>query len=187
MQTHKLAGSYMSFIKTSFSCILLACIAEYAEAACLNIGNTSIPESTPTANYLVHADGTLSAPATGLMWKRCLEGQTLNNGICEGTRAIYNWADALVAAEATNFAGYSDWRMPNPKELLSIFDDRCVRPALNLDLFPIVEEFGVWTATPTAIMRLDLYDEAWFFGSDGALRRFSELGSISILLVRDLP
>ena len=178
----------MSVINTRLSLILLCgLMSSHAEATCLNSENTSIPESTPTANYSIHEDGTLSDPATGLMWKRCLEGQALDGGVCEGTRSIYNWADALVAADATTFAGYSDWRLPNPKELLTIFEDRCGTPSVNVDLFPIVEAFSAWTATPTAIQRLDLYDEVWFFGSNGALQRITELQSLPILLVRDLP
>ena len=178
----------MSYAKTNLSFILLVgFMAGHAEARCLNIETVSIPESTPTANFSIHPDATLSAPATGLMWKRCPEGQTLNRGVCEGTLTVYSWTDALVAADATVFAGYSDWRLPNPKELLTIFEDRCAGPALNADLFPIAEVFGGWTATPTAIQRLDTYSEVWFFSSDSQLRRTSKFASLAILLVRDLP
>ncbi len=178
----------MSSIRARISVIVLAgLLAGHSEADCLNRENTSVPESTPAQNYSILADGTVSAPATGLMWKRCLEGQTLNGGVCEGTPAIYNWADALVAADAVSFAGYSDWRLPNPKELLSIFEDRCADPALNADLFPISGDFGMWTATPTALLRLDLYDEVWLLTGGGALTRTSKLQTVAILLVRDLP
>lgn len=178
----------MSNHRARLSVIALASLfVGHAEATCLNRENTSVPESTPTMNYSILPDGTLTAPDTGLMWKRCLEGQTLTGGVCEGTSTIYTWAEALGAANAVSFAGHSDWRLPNPKELLTIFEDRCAAPALNADLFPISGDFGMWTATPTAILRLDLYDEVWMFTGGGALWRISKHQTIPILLVRDLP
>ena len=162
-------------------------LSGHARATCLNRENTAVPESTPTSNYTVLPDGTLVAPAAGLMWKRCLEGQTLNVNICEGTPTLYMWVDALVAAHASTFAGHSDWRLPNPKELLSIFDDKCADPSLNADLFPIPESFGAWTATPTALHLLPLFDGAWLLTSDGALWFKSQYTSVKVLLVRDLP
>ena len=178
----------MSRITADFlTIVVVSLLAGQSLATCLDLRNTSIPESTPTANYSINPDGTLSAPATALMWKRCLEGQTLSGGVCEGEPSTYNWADALVAAEAATFAGYDDWRLPNPKELLTIFEDRCSEPALNFELFPISHDFGAWTATPTAIMFQDLYDEVWIFGGNGDQSRKSKLATTKVLLVRDLP
>jgi hypothetical protein len=166
---------------------LASLLAGYSEATCLNRENTSVPESTPTSNYSILPDGTLTAPATGLMWKRCLEGQTLAVGVCEGTPTTYTWADALGTAHAVSFAGHSDWRLPNPKELLTIIEDRCAGPGLNADLFPISGVFGIWTATPTALIAQDVFDEAWLLINDGALTRTSKYQLIPILLVRNLP
>ena len=59
-------------------------------------------------------DGTVSDLATGLMWQKSDNGQT------------YNWQEALNYAENLVLAGYSDWRLPNAKELQSIVDyNRC--------------------------------------------------------------
>jgi hypothetical protein len=180
------------FVKLSVS-VAAILIAGHSEATCLGRENTSVPESTPTSNYTVHPDGTLSASAAGLMWKRCLEGQTLVDGVCEGAPTIYTWPDALGAAHAASFAGHGDWRLPNPKELLTIFEDRCAAPGLNGDLFPISGDFGVfgvfgmWTATPAALLAQDLFDEAWLLINDGGLTRTSKFQEIPVLLVRDLP
>lgn len=162
-------------------------LANQAEATCLNRENTSVPQSTPTSRYTVFPDGTLAAPATGLMWKRCLEGQTLNGDVCEGAPSTYMWADALGAAQAASFAGHSDWRLPNPKELLTIFEDRCAAPALNADLFPISGSVSAWTATPTALLMQDVFDEPWLLTFDGVVTRTSKFQTIPVLLVRDLP
>jgi hypothetical protein len=168
-------------------------IASYSGASCLNRENTSVPESTPTSSHIVHTDGTLTALATGLMWKRCLEGQTLVDGFCAGMPIIYEWADALAAAHAATYAGYGDWRLPNPKELLSIVEDRCAAPGLNADLFPISTDvglggvFGMWSATPTALFAQDTFYLVWLLVNDGVVFATSNLSEVPALLVRDLP
>lgn len=168
-------------------CVLANLLASHSEATCVSWENTSIPESTPTSNYTILPDGTLIAPATELMWKRCLEGQTLVGGICEGALTTYTWANALGAADTATFAGHSDWRLPNPKELLTIFEDRCSYPALNVDLFPIYDGFGAWTATPSDILLQDIYFEVWIMENDGGMRRQGKRSFLPMLLVRDLP
>jgi hypothetical protein len=57
-----------------------------------------------------NSNGTISDHATGLMWRQ------------EDSGAGMNWQDALSFAENMQFAGYSDWRLPNAKELQSIVD-----------------------------------------------------------------
>ncbi|MBN2806426.1 MAG: DUF1566 domain-containing protein [Prolixibacteraceae bacterium] len=61
-------------------------------------------------NFVDHGDGTISDLATGLMWMKADNGKGVN------------WEDALDYAENLDFAGYSDWRLPNVKELQSIVD-----------------------------------------------------------------
>lgn len=55
-------------------------------------------------------DGTITDNATGLMW--------MQNDNGEGIR----WEDALSYAENMEFAGFSDWRLPDAKELQSLVD-----------------------------------------------------------------
>ncbi len=60
-----------------------------------------------------NADGTISDNATGLMWSRADSGVGMN------------WQDALAWVEKQNrltYLGYSDWRLPNAKEMHSIVD-----------------------------------------------------------------
>lgn len=54
--------------------------------------------------------------ATGLMWAADGNESGCNNG------AIATWSDAIIYTEALSFAGFSDWRLPNVKELLSLVE-----------------------------------------------------------------
>ncbi len=66
-----------------------------------------------TNNFVNNGDGTITDLATALMWSKNDSGTGMN------------WADALTwvqTGNATNYCGYSDWRMPTAKELQSIVD-----------------------------------------------------------------
>jgi hypothetical protein len=63
-----------------------------------------------TNQFVDNGNGTITDNATGLMWMQ-------NDN---GTGVI--WEDALSYAENLTYAGYSDWRLPDTKELQSIVD-----------------------------------------------------------------
>ena len=47
-----------------------------------------------------------------------------------------NWENAITYCEALSFAGYTDWRLPNTKELESITDDSLFHPTIDTNYFP---------------------------------------------------
>ncbi|WP_343032206.1 DUF1566 domain-containing protein [Allochromatium palmeri] len=68
-------------------------------------------------DFVDHGDGTISDRATGLMWARDDSGSDVPSGL--------NWEQALAWVESQNTArylGYSDWRLPNVKELQGLVD-----------------------------------------------------------------
>jgi len=107
----------------------------------------SIPATTPDSRFSLHNDGTVTDNKTGLIWKRCLEGQS-GNDCSTGSAQSYDWSGALRQAQNQTFVGYSDWRVPNIKELASIVEQKCVEPAINLTIFPNDASSSVWSASP---------------------------------------
>ncbi len=61
-------------------------------------------------DYQDNGDGTITDNATELMWMQ------------DDTGEGFIWEDALSNAESFVFAGHSDWRLPDAKELQSIID-----------------------------------------------------------------
>ncbi len=61
-------------------------------------------------NLSTNANGTLTDAATQLMWMQDDSGEGMS------------WEAALSYAEGKEYAGYSDWRLPDVKELQSIVD-----------------------------------------------------------------
>jgi len=68
--------------------------------------------SWSTPRFIYSGDGTVTDNLTGLMW-------TKDTQQIKGTM---QWNDALIACNSLDFAGCTDWRLPNVKELLSIID-----------------------------------------------------------------
>ena len=61
-------------------------------------------------DFIDNGDGTVTDKATGLMWAQDDNGEAIL------------WQEALAYAEGKEFAGYSDWRLPDAKEIQSIVD-----------------------------------------------------------------
>jgi len=56
----------------------------------------------------------------------------------------YTWANAVSHCEDLEYAGYDDWRLPSPKELLSIVDNSRHTPAVDTDYFSGSD--NLWTS-----------------------------------------
>jgi hypothetical protein len=69
-------------------------------------GNTEYGKN----KFVYNGNGTITDVSTKLMWMQ----DDSSNGM--------NWQDALSYAENITYAGYSDWRLPDAKELESIVD-----------------------------------------------------------------
>ena len=129
-------------------------------------------------HYRINGDGTVIDTMTGLMWKRCSEGQSGN--ACNGDASGYSWNDAMFRfGSEIRFAGYSDWRMPRKDELSSLVycrngmqqttdgENRCISSnswgdyqgsTINQQAFPNTPSEWYWSSTANNL------SEAWLVG-----------------------
>ena len=86
------------------------------------------------------------------MWKVCSEGQSWSANSCRGATGLYDWQAALQLPQNLNasggYAGYTDWRLPNIKELASIVELSCSSPAINVAIFAWTSAIFYWSASP---------------------------------------
>jgi uncharacterized repeat protein (TIGR02543 family) len=118
------------------------------------------PQTTPDSAFSDTGNGTVRHDPSGLVWKRCAEGQTWNStsSACDGGAAGYSWEGAFQRATAVNSgtggtenAGHSDWRLPNVNELRSLVERACRGPAINLTQFPGTDQNAwFWSGSPVA-------------------------------------
>ena len=89
-------------------------------------GEDSDYTTTPSANpqsFTDNGDGTITDNVTGLMWQKADAGEM-------------TWENSVNNASAQTTGGYSDWRLPNPHELMSLFNYETGNPAMNATYFP---------------------------------------------------
>lgn len=116
---------------------------------------------------------------TGLIWRRCSEGQTWSGSICTGTAATYTHEQALAQAKAQT--GTAGWRLPNVKELASIADSTRVSPAIDPAAFPATPSNWYWSSTPYAG---DSSNALLVLFREGSIRYGSRLNGFHVRLVR---
>jgi hypothetical protein len=133
---------------------LLTCGTAFAACTAAN-PNASVIEATPSSAFIDNGDGTVTHELTALTWDRCSVGQSWNGGSCDGTASYTTWTGALTAAVTANTAnhlGYSDWRLPNVRELLSIVEPCGHSPAINQTLFPGTPAYYYFSASTSVTM-----------------------------------
>jgi hypothetical protein len=72
---------------------------------------------------------------TGLVWSKAPFTDSLT------------WEDALLYADSCRLGNFTDWRLPNIKELQSIADISRMNPALNTAYYSLAPAMKIWTST----------------------------------------
>ncbi|MBB1089708.1 DUF1566 domain-containing protein [Rhodopseudomonas palustris] len=96
-------------------------------------------------SFAANDDGTVTQVNTELMWAKCSEGQMSSD--CTGEATLMTWSEALSIANNSRLAGYSNWRLPNFKELQSLVDYTRTDPAIEVAYFPNTPSSYFWSGS----------------------------------------
>lgn len=118
--------------------------------------NPNIKHDWEDSRYTVNVNNTVTDSKTNLIWKRCQQGLS-DSGCATGSATSHNWQDALDLADDSNFAGFTDWRLPSIKELRSIAAYDRYTPAINSTVFPNTSSSLFWSGSPSA----NFFNSAW--------------------------
>lgn len=97
---------------------------------------------------------------TGLVW--------VTNPVDAGLSGGYAWDGALLACETLNYATYTDWRLPNARELQSIVDYGTAASAkINGTYFMNTQANVYWSATTYLPGTINAWNVSFGTGSIG--------------------
>ncbi len=148
--------------------------------------NNGMPKSLKSLDHYKVKDGLAVDVNTGLMWMRCSVGFTWSSTRCEGKGLEVNWDQAMKIPLNFEYAGYSDWRLPTHKELLSLRDcntgqvltysvgrSRCEgnfkSPTIAQSVFMDVATFEYpynWSSSPDAGNSSNAWNVNFHYGGD---------------------
>jgi hypothetical protein len=176
------------------------CLPATGQTTCSNASGTAIPcagtgqdgelqEGAPLS-YSDNGDGTISDNDTGLMWAK-----QSDDGSITDKDNTYTWSNAfavyIAGMNAANFAGYNDWRLPNAKEMQSIyhhqtatsaaFSTGCTGGCTVLTCSCTTANAHFWTSTSNVAAP----SQAWLANSGaGFVTLFGKANAISVRAVR---
>jgi hypothetical protein len=143
-------------------------------------GRVRLVSGGATPARYVAAGAEVQDKSTGLIWKRCEEGQTWNGVGCGGVAVGMNWFEALAAAQAQSGAG---WRLPNAKEALSLMDTSQGEIAIDQAAFPNTAWVPIWSNTAFT-EQSGMLSGAWaLYFNPASLQRVG--GTANVRLVRE--
>lgn len=137
--------------------IFFGCVIAQAPLVEAQTCEASTVASKPTSQYSI-TNGTVVDLRTGLMWDQCPWGQSGATCAVVAGQVAFFWPLALgvaATANASNHKGYSDWRLPNVKELRSIVEVCRRAPSINDVVFPNTPGSDFlsgyfWSSSPSA-------------------------------------
>lgn len=122
------------------------------------------------ADFVDNGDDMVTDTTTGLMWQQVTGGNM-------------NWEAALSYCENLTLADYTDWRLPNIKELQSIVNYGTYNPAIDTSFFPNTVSSGYWSSTTYAYITV----RAWrvsFLGGGVSSSYYKSANSCYVRAVR---
>jgi len=142
---------HLSINNARYIGLIILCLLpiNYLFAQTCNIDNVfeTAPESRFDAKPF-----TVKDRISGLVWKRCSEGVENDMGVCDSVSKPpkFTWKLALQRPDLANLAehgGYTDWRLPNINELMTLIERACASPTINETVFPNTATGYYWSST----------------------------------------
>jgi len=102
-------------------------------------------------DFLDQGNGIVSHGSTELMWQQ------------QDDNTTKTWENSLLYCQNLSLGGYTDWRLPNIKELLTIISFERYYPAIDLEYFPNTDSSSYYWSSTTSLGDIQA---AWsvFFG-----------------------
>jgi len=154
------------------------CLPKTGQTKCYNTSGTEILCSGtgqdgeiqagvewPSPRFTDHGN-TVTDNLTGLMW-------TKNTNLPNDSKSWQEALNYVASLNTKHYLGYTDWRLPNRKELLSLTDYSKYNPPLpSGHPFTNVQAYDYWSSTTYAYYHLDY---AWIFSIwDGSVYAYSK-------------
>ncbi len=114
---------------------------------------------------------TVSCDDSNLMWQDNVKVK----------KSHKNWGKAIEYCENLDFASYTDWRLPNVNELVSINDDTRANPSLNKAFANFWDDY-YWSSTSV----FNNEHSAWRVLINGGINNIGKHLSYSVRCVRDI-
>ena len=122
-----------------------------------------------TSSFMANSNATVTDATTGLVWQQAEAPATLT------------WEAALGYCENLTLGTYTDWRLPNSKELRSISADTRANPSLDPTYFPGAQAALYWTSTTL----FGHTTSAWFVDFTSGLASYNDkTGALAVRCVR---
>ena len=99
------------------------------------------------ARFAGNGNGTVKDKATGLIW--IMDPSLIGDFIWgyPGSPNRMLWQDAVHNTEGLSYGGYTDWRLPNIHELMSIIEYSLSNPSVDGHAFPYTQLDSYWSST----------------------------------------
>ena len=125
---------------------------------------------TYTERFIDNKNGTVTDNLTDLMWVQVPNAATST------------WEDAILLSEFNTTAGYSDWRLPNIKELHSLNDEKRIQPSINTSAFPGIPQNKFWSSTTLP----NQSTKAWYYDNQYGITTYDVKTSAHyVMMVRN--
>ncbi len=140
-------------------------IKRFHARAVRNINSPSVISNHFTDN----GNGTISDNLTNLIWQKIAYSDSLT------------WEKSLTYADTLSLNGFTDWRLPNIKELQSINDESLYNPSINTTFFSNIGVKKYWSSTTLP----NQTTKAWYLDTQfGITTYYAKTGKINLICVR---